>query len=94
MLWQESEGVKNKCHLVNWLVVCMANSQWGWVLDLHTVNISLLSKWSWKLENKGGMWQEILMKKYVKCKPTSHIIRKPGDPHFWQGSMNANPIYQ
>ena len=66
MLWQESEGVKNKYHLVNWLVVCMANSQWGLVLDLHTVNISLLSKWSWKLENKGGMWQEILMKKYVK----------------------------
>jgi hypothetical protein len=33
---------------------------------LNKINISLLRKWWWKLENKNGIWQELIKKKYLK----------------------------
>jgi hypothetical protein len=46
------------------------------VLDLHVMNVSLLGKWLWKLENSSDMWQEILRRKYMKSKPLSSQISK------------------
>ena len=36
------------------------------IKDLRKLNISLLAKWWWKLENGEGLWQDIVMAKYVK----------------------------
>jgi hypothetical protein len=33
------------------------------IKDQRRMNLSLLCKWWWKLEN-GGLWQEIVRKKY------------------------------
>jgi hypothetical protein len=35
------------------------------VLDLTTMNKSLLCKWLWKLENTEGTWQTMLSMKYL-----------------------------
>jgi hypothetical protein len=32
------------------------------VKDLRKMNISLLCKWWWKVENEEGLWQEIVRK--------------------------------
>ena len=56
MLWRESQGVK-KYHLVQWQKVCMPKDQGGLgVIDLEKMNIALLGKWIWKLENEEGIW--------------------------------------
>ena len=45
----------------------------------------LLSKWLFKLINEDGVWQELLMKKYLKDKTIGEVYWKPGDSHFWSG---------
>lgn len=94
LLWQETEWVK-KYHLVNWQTACMPKDQGGLgVLDLLTMNTSLLGKWLWRLETSDGLWQQILRKKYVKDEPISQIKKKQGDSHFWQGLMEVDQCYQ
>jgi hypothetical protein len=55
-LWQEEQGIR-KYHLVNWETVCTPKDLGGLgVLNLELMNISLLCKWLWKLENEEGLW--------------------------------------
>lgn len=71
LLWQEHHD-KRRCHLVNWANVCMPKDCGGLgVLDLATMNQSLLCKWPWKLETSHGIWQEMLNKKYLQNKVPS-----------------------
>jgi hypothetical protein len=45
-----------KCHLVGWETVCTPKNRGGLgILDLRCMNISLLTKWIWKLENQEGL---------------------------------------
>jgi hypothetical protein len=63
MVWDEIDG-KKRYHLVNWHTVCLPKDCGGLgVLDLPTMNKSLLCKWLWKLENTKGIWQQMLTKK-------------------------------
>jgi hypothetical protein len=56
MVWQELEE-KKRYHLVNWNTICLPKDCGGLgVLDLTTMNQSLLCKWLWKLENTGCGW--------------------------------------
>lgn len=56
-----------KYHLANWETICSPKDQGGLgILDLRCMNISLLTKWLWKLENGEGMWQTIIKEKYMK----------------------------
>lgn len=86
-LWNSTEGNK-KYHLVSWSVVCLPKDQGGLgVLDLRTMNLSLLGKWLWRLENEEGQWQEIIKKKYL-CKNTlTQVEAKVGYSYFWKGVM-------
>jgi len=64
--WQGG-GFKKKYHLVKWKRVCQLKKKGGLgVKNLQKMNASLLCKWWWKLEQKEGLWQEIVKKKYVK----------------------------
>lgn len=41
---------------MNWAEVCQPKGQGGLgVFDLNVMNISLLGKWLWKLENEEGV---------------------------------------
>lgn len=45
-----------KIHLVNWPTICSPKDMGGLgVLNLELMNISLLGKWLWKLENSGDL---------------------------------------
>ena len=93
MLWQEEEGVK-KYHLVKWEDVCRPKEMGGLgILDLDIMNICLLCKWIWKLENGSGMWQDLARKKYLSRCTLRDSKKKPGHSHFWQGLMKVKPIF-
>jgi hypothetical protein len=68
LLWYG--GCNNKkYHQVKWDSVCTPKDSGGLcILDLRCMNISLLTKWLWKLEKDEGLWQTIV-KKYMKGKP-------------------------
>jgi hypothetical protein len=55
-LWSGDRN-KKKYHLVSWPVVYLPKDLGGLgILDLDVMNISLLSKWLWKLFNEKGDW--------------------------------------
>jgi hypothetical protein len=49
------------------------------IKDLRKMNISLLCKWWWKLENGEGLWQEIVKKKYKIREGIAHVKNKPSN---------------
>jgi hypothetical protein len=59
------------------------------VSNLAVKNISLLSKWFFKLLNEDGMWQQLLKNKYLGVKSLTQISRRPGDSQFWSDLMNT-----
>jgi hypothetical protein len=63
------------------------------VLNLDLMNISLLCKWLWKLENEDGMWQDILKRKYLQKESLTQVEDKPGMSQFWSGLMNVKKIF-
>jgi hypothetical protein len=46
------------------------------VLNLDIMNIWLLCKWLWKLENEDGAWQNILKKKHLQIEALSQVMDK------------------
>ena len=92
-LWSGDRN-KKKYHLVKWATVCLPKDQGGLgVLDLELMNISLLSKWLWKLFNEQGPWQTLLWKKYLSKYTLGQVEAKPGDSHFWQGLMDVKKLF-
>jgi hypothetical protein len=66
MVWDEIDS-KKRYHLVNWHTICLPKDCGGLgVLDLPTMNKSLLCKWLWKLENTEEIWQQMLTKKNTR----------------------------
>jgi hypothetical protein len=57
------------------------------VLDIK--NRCLLSKWSFKLLNEEGLWQELLHNKYLRTQTLSQVTAKPSDSPFWKGLMGV-----
>ena len=57
------------------------------VLDVK--NKCLLSKWLFKLMNEDGVWQEILVNKYLGNNTLSQVQAKPTDSPFWKGLMEV-----
>lgn len=62
------------------------------VLNLRLMNISMLTKWLWNLENQNGLWQDIVRAKYVKGEPLI-VIKKQGDSQFWRGILETKEIF-
>jgi hypothetical protein len=58
----------NKTCWVKWDVICRPKKEGGLgVRDLRLVNISLLSKWKWKLLScENELWKEIVVARYGK----------------------------
>lgn len=62
----------NKLHLVNWKSVCNPTHKGGLGLDnISSRNSAMLLKWWWKwFSERGGLWWNIVQKKYQLC---SHL---------------------
>jgi hypothetical protein len=66
--WQGG-GTKKKYHLLRWTKICKHKKKGGLgIKDLRKMNISLLCKWWWKLDNEKGLWQDIVQYKYLRKK--------------------------
>jgi hypothetical protein len=79
--WQG--GSKKKYHLIKWTKICK-EEEGGGIKNLRKMNISLLCKWWWILENENGLWQELVKLKYVHDSPVCLIKPKMNDSPCWK----------
>lgn len=73
-----------------WLIgtVCSPRETGGLgILDLEFMNIALLGKWIWNLENTDGLWQQMIRQKYLSKNILAATELRSGASHFWQGIM-------
>ena len=63
------------------------------VKDLHKQNLSLLTKWWWKLETKTGLWQEIIKAKYLGRDMVASVKTKVNDSPCWKAIMKVKDLY-
>lgn len=53
------------------------------------MNVALLGKWLWRLKNEKGIWQDLILAKYLGQKTLSQKKLRPGDSQFWRGLMKV-----
>lgn len=88
------KGSAKKYHLVNWETMCLPKNQGALsVLDLKCMNMSMLAKWIWRLENFDGLWQKIIKEKYIKGKPLSLVKKRHDDSHFYRGILETKDVF-
>jgi hypothetical protein len=91
--WQGGAN-KRKYHLVKWAVITKPKKKGGLgVKDLRKMNISLLCKWWWKLENEEGLWQEIVRKKYKVKGGIVNLRNKPSNSPVWNDLIKIKGVY-
>uniref|UniRef100_A0A453F4P8 Reverse transcriptase domain-containing protein n=1 Tax=Aegilops tauschii subsp. strangulata TaxID=200361 RepID=A0A453F4P8_AEGTS len=91
--WQETDG-RRRYHLVKWSRICRSKNKGGLgVKDLHRQNISLLTKWWWKLETQQGLWQDVIHAKYLRNDMVPSVKSKFGDSPIWKAIMKVKEIY-
>jgi hypothetical protein len=57
------------------------------------MNVSLLTKWWWKLYNEEGIWQKIIKFKYLKNKSILDVSHKQSDSAIWADLLKVKNIY-
>jgi hypothetical protein len=62
------------------------------VKDLRRMNISLLCKWWWKVENGHGIWQDIVRKKYLKKGLVSHLKKNYKNSPVWNDLLKVRHV--
>jgi hypothetical protein len=91
--WQGG-GTKRKYHLVKWEKITKPKKEGGLgVKDLRRMNISLLCRWWWKLENEEGIWQEIVRHKYMKNKWIAQLSYKASNSPVWNDLIKIKHYY-
>jgi hypothetical protein len=91
--WQGGAN-KRKYHLVKWAVITKPKKKGGLgVKDLRKMNISLLCKWWWKLENEEGLWREIVRKKYKVRGGIVNLRDKPSNSPMWNDLIKIKDVY-
>jgi hypothetical protein len=79
---------------VKWVKLCKSEKNGGVsIKNIRKLNISLLCKWWWKLENENGLWQEIVKAKYFSRSNIQNISHKLGDSPIWSDLLKIKPIY-
>jgi hypothetical protein len=59
--WQGG-STKRKYRLLRWGCICKSKKNGGLgIKDIRKMNISMLCKWWWKLENEDGLWQQVVI---------------------------------
>ena len=57
------------------------------------MNVSLLVKWWWKLDNKEDVWQKIIKHKYLKSDSILDVSHKQSDSAIWAVLLKVKDIY-
>uniref|UniRef100_A0A453J0Y5 Reverse transcriptase zinc-binding domain-containing protein n=1 Tax=Aegilops tauschii subsp. strangulata TaxID=200361 RepID=A0A453J0Y5_AEGTS len=93
LFWQEHDGRK-RYHLVRWTRICRSKKKGSLgVKDLRKQNISLLTKWWWKLETQQGLWQDIIRAKYLHKDTVASVKCKFSDSPIWKAIMKVKEYY-
>jgi hypothetical protein len=80
--------------MLKWSYISKTKNKGGLgIKDLEKMNISLILKWWWKLENKDCLWQKIVKAKYLKGKPVSLVEIKQGNSPYWVDLMKIGHLY-
>lgn len=91
--WQGG-GTKRKYHPVKWEVICKSYKKGGLgIKNLRKINISLLGKWWWKLENEDGLWQTIVKFKYIGNRDIHDIKHRHNDSAMWHDLVKIKDLY-
>jgi hypothetical protein len=83
-LWGGVRGRKKLCW-VKWKVVCKEKAKGGLgVRDIEVVNLSLLTKWRWRLLDRGdaAIWKEVLKAKYGNQVVSKVNLACEGTPYY------------
>lgn len=62
-------------------------------MNLEIKNKCLLCKWLFKLLNDDGLWQSLLINKYLSTRCFTQAMIKPHDSHFLKGLMNVKDLF-
>src|ERR1041385_8400235 len=82
--WQAKNG-KKPYYMVKWDRVCRSKRKGGLgVKNLHRQNVSLLTKWWWKLEKYKGLWQDVVRARYFKNDSIASVRVKINDSPCWK----------
>jgi hypothetical protein len=64
------------------------------VVEIRKMNMSLLCKWWWKLENEDGLWQYIIRAKYLDGgRLIGAIKHRVDDSPMWSDLIKIRHIY-
>lgn len=63
------------------------------IKDLKKMNISLLTKWWWKLDIEDGLWQDIVKFKYLKKDSICTVKHRQNDSAIWSDLLKVRDIY-
>jgi hypothetical protein len=94
--------VKKKYHPVKWAKITKPKEKGGLgikekgglgIKDLRKLNISLLCKWWWNVENGRGIWQEIVKMKYMKNGGIAHISKGSNNSPVCNDLLKVRHIY-
>ena len=91
--WQGG-GTRRKYHLIRWTKICKSKKKGGLgIKDIRLMNISLLTKWWWKLDNEKGFWQDIIHFKYIKKESICTAKHRQTDSPIWSDLLKVRNIY-
>jgi hypothetical protein len=91
--WQGG-STKRKYRLLKWAVICKSKKKGGLgIKDIRKMNISLLCKWWWKLENEDGMWQEVVRNKYMLGETVGTVKHMLDNSPTWTDLLKTKNIY-
>lgn len=94
LFFWRGNNTKRKYHLVKWEVICKNKKKGGLgIKDIRKMNISLLTKWWWKLETEEGIWQEIARAKYIKDGTVCSVSHRINDSPVWTNLLKVKHIY-
>jgi hypothetical protein len=57
------------------------------------MNVSLLCKWWWKIENEEGLWQEVVRKKYKIKGGIVQLRTKQSNSSLWNDLLKIKDLY-
>lgn len=88
--WQVG-STKRKYRLLKWELICKSKKKRSLgIKDIRKMNISLMCKWWWRLENGKGLWQDIIKAKYLKRGGISSVSHRINDSHVWTNLLKSD----
>jgi hypothetical protein len=85
---------KRKYHLIKWTKICKSKKKGGLgIKDIRKMNVSLLVKWWWKLDNEEDVWQKNIKHKYLKSESILDVSHKQSDSAIWADLLKVKNIY-